>query len=308
MQFSSLFNSSPVAYAEEHVLVQGQSSVSAVPAKVGRKHFRDELINTANAISASGKGILAADEAPSTMVSKFNGIGVDPSVENIRAYRELLFTAPEIEQYISGVIMFESTLGQRTADGTMSFKDVLDNRGIIIGMNVDKGFAIIGGTSGEETATQGLDGLAERCQSYYARGVRFCKWRSVVKIDCSNGGPTELSINETAHTLARYAGIAQDNGLVPIIEPEVSLDGDHSIEDCERVSELIFARVMQQMQAHKLIIEGTIIKPNMVTPGAQWSGKPASREEIAHATVRVLRRTYVPAIPGIMFLSGGQSE
>jgi fructose-bisphosphate aldolase class I len=175
-------------------------------------------------------------------------------------------------------------------------------------MNVDKGFAIIGGTTGEETSSQGLDGLAERCQGYYARGVRFCKWRSVVKCHRANGGPSELALNETAHTLARYASIAQDNGLVPIIEPEVSLDGDHTLEECEAVSEMINSRVMQQMQAHKLIIEGTIIKPNMVTPGAQYTGPKPSREEIAQATVRALGRAYVPAIPGIMFLSGGQSE
>lgn len=186
----------------------------------------------------------------------------------------------------------------------MLFPELLRSKGIIPGIKVDKGLVVISGTN-DENATQGLDGLAERCKSYYAKGARFAKWRAVLKI--GDGRPSQLSILETAHSLARYGSICQANGLVPIIEPEILTDGDHSIEVCADVSERVFKQVMQSLLEHKLLLEGLLIKPNMVTQGATSADKK-SAQEIAWLTVRTLSRTFVPAIPGIMFLSGGQSE
>lgn len=263
-------------------------------------------MKVAKEIAFPGKGILAADESTGTIGLRFKSINVEPITENTRAYRELLFTAPEIEKYISGVIMFEETLSQSTAGG-QNFIELLRSRGIHAGIKVDKGVVQIGGTK-NETATQGLDGLAGRCAAFYAQGCRFAKWRCVLKISTENGTPSETSINETAHTLARYGGICQDNGLVPIIEPEIMIDGAHSIDTCAEISERVFARVMAQMLAQHLIIEGCLLKPNMVTPGSEWAGEPATNAQIAWATVRTLSRTIVPALPAVTFLSGGQSE
>jgi fructose-bisphosphate aldolase class I len=272
----------------------------------GRQHFKAELMENAKKIATAGKGILAADESTGTIGLRFKGINVEPTTENTRTYRDLLFTAPGIEEYISGVIMFEETLGQETAAG-VNFVKHLASRGILSGIKVDKGVVVMGGTQGEK-ATQGLDGLAGRCKAFYEQGCRFAKWRCVLNISVENGLPSELSINETAHTLARYGGICQDNGLVPIIEPEIMIDGNHSLDTCAGISERVFARVMAQMLAHHLIIEGCLLKPNMVTPGSEWSGTPATNGEIAWATVRTLSRTIVPALPAVTFLSGGQSE
>lgn len=190
-----------------------------------------------------GKGILAADESTGTIGLRFKDINVENTVDNARAYRELLFTSAGIEEYISGVIMFEQTLDQATTDGK-NFVDLLKSRGIYAGIKVDKGAVEIGGTNGEK-ATTGLDGLAQRCQGFYAKGCRFAKWRAILKI--GDGLPSELAVNETAHTLARYGSICQDNGLVPIIEPEILIDGDHDIDKCAEVSEHVFATVMKAM-------------------------------------------------------------
>ena len=199
--------------------------------------------------------------------------------------------------------MFEETVDQASAGG-QNFVELLRSRGIAAGIKLDKGIVPIGGTDGE-TATQGLDGLGARAATFYSKGCRFAKWRAVLKI--GNGCPSMIAIRETAHTLARYGSICQDNGLVPIIEPEILQDGSHDIEECARVSELVFRTVMQAMLDQGLIIEGTLLKPNMVTPGAQ-SGKAAAPEEVAWLTVRTLSRSIVPALPGVVFLSGGQSE
>lgn len=199
--------------------------------------------------------------------------------------------------------MFEETLDQKTKDG-QNFVEHLTSRGIISGIKVDKGAVDIGGTNGEK-ATQGLDGLAGRCKNFYEKGCRFAKWRAILKI--GDGMPSELSINETAHTLARYGGICQDNGLVPIIEPEIMIDGAHDIERCAQVSEHVFSVVMKAMIDHHLVLEGSLLKPNMVTPGSECLEKK-SAEEIAWMTVRTLSRSICPALPGVCFLSGGQSE
>ena len=205
--------------------------------------FKDELIATAQKICAKGKGILAADESTGTIGKRFDAISVENNETNRRAYRELLFTAPRIEENISGVIMYEETVDHAAADGT-NFVELLRSRGIEAGIKLDKGIVPIMGTNGE-TATQGLDGLDGRAAAFYAKGCRFAKWRAVLKI--GNGCPSMISIRETAHTLARYGSICQNNGLVPIIEPEILTDGDHSIEECARVSELVFRTVMQAM-------------------------------------------------------------
>lgn len=265
--------------------------------------FKDELIRTAREIAAAGKGILAADESTGTIGKRFDQIQVENTEDNRRAYRELLFTAPSIEENISGVIMFEETVDQSTSDGK-NFVELLRGRGIHAGIKLDKGLVVLGGTNGEN-ATQGLDGLAARAKTFYDKGCRFAKWRAVLKI--GDGLPSQLAIDETAHSLARYGSICQDNGLVPIIEPEILTDGSHSIETCAEVSERVFSTVMKAMLDHHLIIEGTLLKPNMVTEGADCPNK-ATSEQIAWMTVRTLSRTIVPALPGVTFLSGGQPE
>lgn len=199
--------------------------------------------------------------------------------------------------------MFEETLDQATQDGT-NFVKLLESKGIVPGIKVDKGVVVIGGTNGEN-ATQGLDGLADRCKTYYNKGARFAKWRAVLKI--GDGLPSKLAIKENAHTLARYASICQANGLVPIVEPEILQDGQHSIEVCAAVSEKVFAATMKALLDHHIIIEGCLLKPNMVTPGSENPNRSNSLD-IAWFTVRTLSRTIVPALPGIVFLSGGQSE
>lgn len=265
--------------------------------------YKDELIATAKAICIPGKGILAADESTNTIGSRFKGINVENTEENRRFYRELLLTSGEIENYISGVILFEETLYQKSKEGKL-FVDILKEKNIITGIKVDKGTVVIAGTN-NETATQGLDDLGKRCAKYYSDGARFAKWRAVLRI--SETGPSELAIQENAHGLARYAAICQENGLVPIVEPEVLVDGTHTIDQCVKASERVFAAVVKALHDNNVLLEGILLKPNMITPGSDCTTK-VSAQEIAWKTVRTLLRTIPAAIPGIMFLSGGQSE
>ena len=267
--------------------------------------FAAELIATAKQITYPGKGILAADESTGTIGSRFQAISVENNHENRVAYRELLFTAPGIEEHISGVIMFDETARDSASDGR-KFCDVLKSRGILCGIKVDTGLVTLLGTE-DETATQGLDGLGKRCAEYYNMGIRFAKWRAVLKIT-SSGCPSALAVRETAHTLARYASICQQNGLVPIVEPEILQDGDHSIDVCRAVSERVFAEVMSAMSFHGLLLEGTLLKPNMVTPGASYAGGKATPAEVAFNTVLALSRSIAPSVCGVCFLSGGSSE
>jgi len=270
--------------------------------------FKAELMETAKAIGTPGKGILAADESTGTIGKRFtsNKLACENTEENRRLYREILFTTPNLEKHISGVIMFDETVRSgKTAEGK-AFVDLLREKGIRAGIKVDTGMVEMGGTQGE-TATQGLDGLGARCKEYYDLGCRFAKWRAAIKIDPAKGLPSEAAVQETAHSLARYGSICQQNGLVPIIEPEILQDGDHDIEVCAAVSERVFSAVMRELFNQHLLIEGLMLKPNMVTPGASCT-KRASNEEIAWYTVRTLRRTIVPALPVVCFLSGGQSE
>jgi len=268
--------------------------------------FREELIHTAQQLAAPGKGLLAADESTNTIGSRFSKIKVDNTEDNRRAYRELLFSAPEPwENAVSGVILFEETLYQKAADGT-PFVDMLHKRGVVPGIKVDKGTAAIPGFPGE-TATHGLDGLGQRCADYYKAGARFAKWRAVISVGKSI--PSETAIQENAHGLARYASICQENGLVPIVEPEVLMDGDHSLERDLQVTEHVLAVVFKKLHDFGVLLEGILLKPNMVTPGKESPEyKTASPNQIAAATLAALQRTVPPAVPGIVFLSGGQSE
>ncbi|KAB2098173.1 hypothetical protein ERO13_A01G208900v2 [Gossypium hirsutum] len=264
--------------------------------------YADELAKNAAYIGTPGKGILAADESTGTIGKRLASINVENVEENRRALRELLFTAPGALQFISGVIFFEETLYQKTASGKL-FVDVLKESGVLPGIKVDTGTVVLNGTN-DETFTQGLDGLAQRCQKYYEAGARFAKWRAVLKIGTIE--PTELAIQENANGLAMYSAICQQCGLVPIVEPEILVDGPHDINKCAAVTERVLAACYKALNDHHVMLEGTLLKPNMVTPGSD-SPKVAP-EVIAEHTVRALQRTVPPAVPAVVFLSGGQSE
>jgi len=266
--------------------------------------FVQELKDTANAIATRGKGILAADESTTTIGKRFEKISLPNTESNRRDYRELLFRAPGWGQYISGVILYEETLNQKAADGT-PFVDIIKAAGVIPGIKVDKGTALIPGTD-SETMTVGIEGLGLRCEEYYKKGCRFSKWRSVLKI--SQHTPSAVAIAENAHGLALYGAICQQHGLVPIIEPEVLMDGDHSIEVCAEVTQAVWEATIKALHDQHVLFEGILLKPSMVTPGAEFKGPKATPNDIAEATIRVLQRTVPPAIPGITFLSGGQGE
>ncbi|AEC09256.1 Fructose-bisphosphate aldolase 4, cytosolic [Arabidopsis thaliana] len=264
--------------------------------------FADELIANAAYIGTPGKGILAADESTGTIGKRLASINVENVESNRRALRELLFTTPGALPCLSGVILFEETLYQKSSDGT-PFVDMLKSAGVLPGIKVDKGTVELAGTNGE-TTTQGLDGLGDRCKKYYEAGARFAKWRAVLKIGVNE--PSQLAIHENAYGLARYAVICQENGLVPIVEPEILVDGSHDIQKCAAVTERVLAACYKALSDHHVLLEGTLLKPNMVTPGSE-SAKVAP-EVIAEHTVRALQRTVPAAVPAIVFLSGGQSE
>ncbi|XP_058874431.1 fructose-bisphosphate aldolase B-like [Acipenser ruthenus] len=265
---------------------------------------KQELSSIAQRVVATGKGILAADESTGTMGKRLEKIHVENTEENRRYFRQLLFTADStISQCIGGVIFFHETLYQKT-DAGVPFPKLVKDKGIVVGIKVDKGTAVLAGTDAE-TTTQGLDGLAERCAQYKKDGADFAKWRCVLKI--SDSCPSSLAIEENANVLARYASICQQNGLVPIVEPEILPDGDHSLLRCQYVTEKVLAAVYKALNDHHVYLEGTLLKPNMVTAGQACPKKP-SPAEVGMATVTALRRTVPAAVPGICFLSGGQSE
>lgn len=265
---------------------------------------QDELRKIANAIIAPGKGILAADESTGTMGKRLQDIGVENNEENRRQYRQLLFSSdPSLGNNISGVILFHETVYQKADDGT-PFVKLLESRGIIPGIKVDKGVVDLAGSLNECT-TQGLDGLGERCAQYKKDGCHFAKWRSVLKI--SSHTPSFQAMLENANVLARYASICQQNGLVPIVEPEVLPDGDHDLETSQKVTEQVLSFVYKALADHHVYLEGTLLKPNMCTAG-QSCPKKYSIEQNALATVTALQRTVPPAVAGVTFLSGGQSE
>jgi len=273
---------------------------------IGLGPYAAELVETARGISAPGKGILAADESTGTIGQRFAGIGVENIEENRRKYRQLLFTTEGIEEHVSGVILFEETLYQ-SLDNGKTVAQQLKDKGIYIGIKVDKGIKPLVGTNGE-CVTQGIDDLDARCAKYYAAGARFAKWRAVLHIkDTIGATPSQVSIDENAATLARYASICQSNGLVPIVEPEVLMDGDFPIEVAAAMTEKVIAACYKSLSDHHVMLEGTLLKPNMVRSGSD-AAVQASPQEIAVATVRVLQHTVPCAVPGITFLSGGMSE
>jgi fructose-bisphosphate aldolase class I len=260
-----------------------------------------ELSATARALVAKSRGILAADESTGTIKKRFDSIKLESTEENRRAYREMLFTAPGAQEYISGVIMYDETLRQKTKDG-VPFPTYLSQHGVLPGIKVDLGAKPLAGFPGE-TITEGLDGLRERFSEYHKLGAKFAKWRAV--IDIGSGIPSLYAIDANAEALARYATLCQEAGIVPIVEPEVLMDGDHTLARCEEVTNLVLDRVFSHLFAARVFLEGMVLKPNMVVPGKKSSQK-ASPEQVAEATVRTLKRQVPSAVPGIAFLSGGQ--
>ncbi|PIQ43558.1 MAG: fructose-bisphosphate aldolase class I [Gammaproteobacteria bacterium CG11_big_fil_rev_8_21_14_0_20_46_22] len=262
----------------------------------------DVLLNTIKDIVQPGKGILAADESHRTVGKRFEAVGVENTEANRLAYREMLFTAPNVGQYLSGVILFEETLMQKASCGT-PIPELLAKQGIVPGIKVDKGLIELINADDEQT-TQGLDGLPERLAEYRKLGARFAKWRSVYRI--SDDTPSMQAIHTNAEGLARYATACQQAGIVPIVEPEILIDGDHTLERCARVSDRVLFHTFRFLHLHKVHLEGMILKPSMVISGKQCA-KQASHEEVANETLSVFRRTVPAAVPTINFLSGGQT-
>jgi fructose-bisphosphate aldolase class I len=262
-----------------------------------------DLAATARALVAEGKGILAADESTGTIKKRLDSIGVESTEETRRAYRDLLFTTEGAADYVSGVILYDETIRQSSADGT-SFVELLKRQGIIPGIKVDKGAKALAG-SPEEKVTEGLDGLRERLEEYRELGARFTKWRAVITI--GEGIPTPYCIHVNAHALGRYAVLSQEAGLVPIVEPEVLMDGTHTIDRSYQVTYDTLHAVFHELFLQCVELEGMLLKPNMVLAGYD-SGQTVSVEEVAERTIRCLEETVPAAVPGIVFLSGGQSD
>jgi len=261
------------------------------------------LAETAQALVAHGKGILAADESSPTIKKRFDSIKVKSTEENRRDYRDMLFSTPEAGKYISGVILYDETLRQKAVDGTPMVKR-LTKAGMIPGIKVDMGAKPLAGHP-DETVTEGLDGLRARLEEYAKLGARFTKWRGVYRI--GDAMPSPGCVTANAHALARYAALAQEAGLVPIVEPEVLMDGDHDIDICEEVTEEVLRSVYNELSLQNVWLEGTLLKPNMVISG-QDCPEQAGVKEVAERTLRCLKRTVPAAVPGIVFLSGGQSD
>ena len=264
-----------------------------------------ELIATAKALATPGKGILAVDESTKTIGKRLGSINVENTEANRKAYRGMLFTSAGLGDYISGAILYEETLFQNHADGE-SMVDKLKKLGMIAGIKVDMGLRPLPGAHPSETLCTGLDGLVERAADYYAQGARFAKWRAVLQIT-ADGCPSELSIRENAWGLARYARSVQESGLVPIIEPEILMDGSHPIEQTAHVQERVIKEVYLACQRNGVLLEGTLLKPSMTVQGADCSAKPDPKT-VASMTVRTLERSVPASVPGIVFLSGGLSE
>jgi fructose-bisphosphate aldolase class I len=261
------------------------------------------LRETAGALVMAGKGILAADESAGTIERRLDSVGVESTEENRRAYRELLFTAPGSQEFVSGVILFDETIRQAASDGTL-FPKLLEGLGIIPGIKVDKGAKPLALAEGE-TITEGLDGLRERFEEYRGLGARFAKWRATYSI--GGGRPSEYCVWTNAHALARYAALCQEAGLVPIVEPEVLMDGDLSIEESARVTGRVLNAVYTELHDQRVDLFGSLLKPNMVLSGYE-AAQRAGVDEVAEGTLECLYRHVPPAVPGIVFLSGGQSD
>lgn len=262
-----------------------------------------EIQDTAAKLVADNKGILAADESFDTIGKRFAKYNIENTEENRRIYRELLFTTPDAEHFISGVIMFDETIRQHSGDGR-SFVEVMESKGILPGIKVDKGKVPMANFP-DEMVTEGVDGLRDRLKEYKDLGAKFTKWRAVIKI--GEGLPTKGAVHANAHLLARYAALAQEAGLAPIVEPEVLMDGDHSIEECEIVTGMTLDEVFEELFINKVDMKGMLLKPNMVISGKE-SERQSAAAEIAEATLRVFKKSVPSQVPGVVFLSGGQSQ
>jgi fructose-bisphosphate aldolase, class I len=263
----------------------------------------NDIVSIAQQMVASGKGILAADESTGTIARRFESIKVENIEENRRAYRDMLFTTKGLGDYISGVILYDETIRQKAADAT-PFVELLTKNGILPGIKVDNGAKPLPFCP-EETITEGLDDLPKRCAEYVKMGAKFAKWRAVITI--GKDIPSATCIEENAHALARYAAICQEAGLVPIVEPEVLMDGDHTIDRCEQVTEWTLNSVYDALYLNKVQLEGSILKPSMVISG-KGCKQQAGVDEVAERTVKILKRTVPSAVAGVVFLSGGQSD
>jgi fructose-bisphosphate aldolase class I len=261
------------------------------------------MSETARAMVAAGKGLLAADESAGTCKKRFDSVSVACNEENRRAYRELLFTTPGLPEYVSGVILFDETIRQKTKDG-VNFAEYLKKNGVIPGIKVDAGAHDMALHPGEKV-TEGLDGLAGRMQEYFAMGARFAKWRAVITI--GEGIPSMACIEANAHALTRYAAICQEASIVPIVEPEVLLDGNHTVERSEAVHEDTLATLFHALERYGVSLEHVILKASMVVSGKE-NARQAPVQEVAERTLRVLKRTVPAALPGVVFLSGGQTD
>jgi fructose-bisphosphate aldolase class I len=262
-----------------------------------------ELAETARALVAEGKGILAADESDGTIKKRFDSIGVESTEDNRRAYRELLFATEGAEDYISGVILFDETIRQSAADGT-PFPKLLESKGVIPGIKVDKGAKPLA-LAEDETITEGLDGLRDRLAEYRELGARFAKWRATYSIDSSR--PSEYCVWTNAHALARYAALCQEAGIVPIVEPEVLQDGTHTLEQSSKATGRVLQAVYTELHDQRVDFTGTLLKPNMVLSGYEASDR-AGADEVAEATLECFYKHVPAAVPGIVFLSGGQTD
>jgi fructose-bisphosphate aldolase, class I len=263
----------------------------------------EHLEDIAQQMVAPGKGIIAIDESNNTIKKRFEAVKIENTEENRRAYRELLLTTPKLNEYISGAILYDETLRQSTKDGRR-FADVMLKNGILPGIKVDKGPVPLAGFPGE-LVTEGLDGLRERLNEYYKLGAKFAKWRAVIQI--SEDGPSSSCIAANAHALARYAALCQETGIVPMVEPEVLMDGDHDIEVCYDVTEATLRALFDELYAQNVMLEGTILKASMVISGKDAKDR-ADVEDVAEMTMRCLKSTVPATLPGIVFLSGGQSD
>ena len=270
---------------------------------MGPHEHADELIRTAGEIVANDRGILAADESTGTIKKRFDSIDLESTEENRRAYRDLLFTTPGLGEFVSGVILYDETIRQSSADGT-PFPQLLTQSGMIPGIKVDTGAKPLA-FSPDETVTEGLDGLRERLEEYRDLGARFTKWRAVIAI--GDGIPTDYCLRVNAHALGRYAALSQEAGLVPIVEPEVLMDADNTIERCYEVTKEILHLVFGELHEQRILLEGMLLKPNMVISG-KGCPEQADAERVAQLTLKCFHETVPAAVPGIVFLSGGQSE